>query len=42
MEGHHWSKPAKVLSDYTGQIEEEDPTGRSHGNLAFTRRGLNR
>jgi hypothetical protein len=37
MERHLWSKPSKVLSDYSGQIEEEDATGRFHGSLAFTR-----
>jgi hypothetical protein len=37
MEGHLWSKPSRVLSDYTGQIEEEDATGRFHASLAFTR-----
>ncbi|MBL8808538.1 MAG: glycosyltransferase family 2 protein [Planctomycetaceae bacterium] len=37
MNGHLWSKPSKVLSDYTGQIEEEDATGRFHASLAFTR-----
>ena len=31
MEGHLWSKPSKVLSDYSGQIQEEDATGR-HGS----------
>lgn len=37
MEGQLWSKPSKVLSDYTGQIQEEDATGRFHASLAFTR-----
>ena len=37
MDGHLWSKPSKVLSDYTGQIQEEDATGRFHASLAFTR-----
>jgi hypothetical protein len=37
MEGHVWSKPSKVLSDYTGQIQEEDAAGRFHASLAFTR-----
>jgi len=37
MEGRLWSKPSKVLSDYTGRIEEEDATGRFHASLAFTR-----
>jgi cellulose synthase/poly-beta-1,6-N-acetylglucosamine synthase-like glycosyltransferase len=37
MEGHLWSKPSKVLSDYTGEIREEDATGRFHASLAMTR-----
>jgi hypothetical protein len=37
MDGHLWSKPSKVLSDYTGQIQEEDAAGRFHASLAFTR-----
>jgi len=37
MDGHLWSKPSKVLSDYTGRIQEEDATGRFHASLAFTR-----
>jgi hypothetical protein len=40
MEGHLWSKPSKVLSDYTGKIQEEDATGRFHASLAFTRQAL--
>jgi hypothetical protein len=40
MVGHFWSKPSKVLSDYTGQIEEEDATGRFHASLAFTRQAF--
>jgi hypothetical protein len=40
MKGHLWSKPSKVLSDYTGQIEEEDATGRFHCSLAFTRQAF--
>ena len=40
MEGHLWSKPSKVLSDYTGQIQEEDATGRFHASLAFTRQAF--
>jgi hypothetical protein len=40
MEGHLWSKPSKVLSDYTGQIQEEDATGPFHASLAFTRRAF--
>ncbi|RLS72006.1 MAG: glycosyltransferase [Planctomycetota bacterium] len=34
MEGHLWSKPSKVLSDYTGEIQEEDTTGCFHASLA--------
>jgi hypothetical protein len=37
MDRYVWSKPSKVLSDYTGQIQEEDATGRFHASLAFTR-----
>jgi glycosyltransferase involved in cell wall biosynthesis len=37
MKNHLWSKPSKVLSDYTGQIEEEDATGRFHASLALSR-----
>ena len=40
MDGHLWSKPSKVLSDYTGEIQEEDATGRFHASLAFTRRAF--
>jgi hypothetical protein len=40
IEGHVWSKPSKVLSDYTGQIQEEDATGRFHASLAFTRQAF--
>jgi hypothetical protein len=40
MAGHLWSKPSKVLSDYTGEIQEEDAAGRFHASLAFTRRAL--
>ena len=40
MEGHLWSKPSKVLSDYTGEIQEEDATGRFHASLAFTRQAF--
>ena len=40
MEGCLWSKPSKVLSDYTGQIQEEDATGRFHASLAFTRQAF--
>lgn len=37
IDGHLWSKPSKVLSDYTGQIQEEDATGRFHASIAMTR-----
>ncbi|MCA9058915.1 MAG: hypothetical protein KDA85_10455, partial [Planctomycetaceae bacterium] len=37
MDGHLWSKPSKVLSDYTGDVREEDATGRFHASLALTR-----
>jgi hypothetical protein len=40
MNGRLWSKPSTVLSDYTGQIEEEDATGRFHASLAFTRQAF--
>lgn len=40
MNGHLWSKPSKVLSDYTGQIEAEDASGRFHAILAFTRQAF--
>jgi hypothetical protein len=40
MGGHDWSKPSKVLSDYTGEIWEEDATGRFHASLAFTRQAF--
>lgn len=40
MDGHLWSKPSKVLSDYTGTIQEEDATGRFHASLAFTRQAF--
>ncbi|MEI7702816.1 MAG: glycosyltransferase family A protein, partial [Planctomycetia bacterium] len=40
MDGHLWSKPSKVLSDYTGEIREEDATGRFHASLAFTRQAF--
>ncbi len=38
--GHLWSKPSKVLSDYTGEIQEEDATGRFHASLAFSRQAF--
>jgi hypothetical protein len=38
MERHLWSKPSKVLSDYTGEVQEEDATGRFHASIAITRR----
>jgi len=37
MAGHLWSKPSKVLSDYTGEIREEDATGRFHASIAMRR-----
>ena len=40
MEGHLWSKPSKVLSDYSGKIQEEDATGRFHASIAFTRQAF--
>ena len=40
MNGRLWSKPSKVLSDYTGKVEEEDATGRFHGSLALTRQAF--
>jgi hypothetical protein len=40
MDGHLWSKPSKVLSDYTGQIQEEDATGRFHASIALTRQAF--
>jgi hypothetical protein len=36
MDGQLWSKPSKVLSDYTGQIQEEDATGRFHASLTLS------
>jgi hypothetical protein len=32
----------KVLSDYTGQIEEEDATDRFHASIAITRQASDR
>jgi glycosyltransferase involved in cell wall biosynthesis len=40
MAGHLWSKPSTVLSDYTGQIQEEDATGRFHASIAMTRQAF--
>jgi glycosyltransferase involved in cell wall biosynthesis len=40
MDGHMWSKPSKVLSDYTGEIREEDATGRFHASIAMTRQAF--
>jgi hypothetical protein len=40
MAGHLWSKPSRVLSDYTGQVEQEDATGRFHASLAVTRQAI--
>jgi hypothetical protein len=42
MKGHLWSKPSKGLSDYTGQIEEEDATGRFHTSIAMTGKAFDR
>lgn len=35
---HMWSKPSKILSDYTGEVKEEEATGRFHASIAMTRR----
>lgn len=40
MEGHLWSRPSKVLSDYSGQIQAEDATGRFHASSAMTRQAF--
>jgi hypothetical protein len=40
MERRLWSKPSKVLSDYAGQIQQEDATGRFQASLAFTRQAF--
>ena len=40
MEGNLGSKPLKVLSDYTGKLQEEVATGRFHASLAFTRQAV--
>ena len=40
MAGHLWSKPSKVLSLYTGEVQEEDATGRFHASMAFTRQAF--
>jgi hypothetical protein len=40
MSGYLWSKPSRVLSDYTGEMQEEDATGRFHASLAFTRHAI--
>ena len=40
IESHLWSKPSTVLSDYTGEIQEEDAIGRFHASLAFTRKAF--
>lgn len=32
-----FSKPSRVLSLYTGTLQEEDATGRFHASIAFTR-----
>jgi hypothetical protein len=40
MSGHLWSKPSKVLSDYTGEVQEEDASGRFHASIAMTRQAF--
>ena len=40
MNGHLWSKPSKVLSLYTGELQEEDATGRFHASIAMTRQAF--
>ena len=39
--GHLCSKPSNVLSDYAGQVQEEDATGRFHASIAMSRRAFN-
>ena len=31
-----WSKPSKILTDYHGDLREENAAGRFHGSIAFT------
>ena len=40
MDGNLWSKPSKVLSLYTGELQEEDATGRFHASIAMTRQAF--
>ncbi|MEI7700399.1 MAG: glycosyltransferase family A protein [Planctomycetia bacterium] len=40
MDSHLWSKPSKILSDYTGTIQEEDAVGRFHASIAITRKAF--
>jgi cellulose synthase/poly-beta-1,6-N-acetylglucosamine synthase-like glycosyltransferase len=40
MAGHLWSKPSKVLSLYTGKLQEEDAAGRFHASIAMTRQAF--
>lgn len=35
--GRLWSKPSRVLSLYTGQLEEENAAGRFHASIFLTR-----
>lgn len=37
MDGNSWSKPSTVLSLYTGEVREEEATGRFHASLAVSR-----
>ncbi len=38
--GHLWSKPSKVLSLYTGELQEEDASGRFHASISMTRKAF--
>jgi len=40
MDGHLWSKASKVFSLYTGELQEEDATGRFHASIAMTRQAF--
>lgn len=40
MHGHLWSKQSRVLSDYTGEVKEEDAPGRLHASLASARQAF--
>jgi hypothetical protein len=33
-----FSKPSRVLSDYSGELQTEDATGRFHASIALTRK----